>query len=208
MEQIQWTQNNENVYFIVEVNNDKLNIKIEPKILSILVSHSPKIFYLDINLNNENLSYMIDFSELKPIIKKQNKLKVQVKTKNDIKAQSLFQPESNFYKLSRGESFMERYLGINGWQSQEFAFPFDPEKEKIVEQQNSQEHKISTKFSEINQAKEHLHEKSPKLNIQKESKGNIQECKKCGFIVADNVDYCPKCFSPFFDAEKDVDFAI
>lgn len=208
MEHLQWTQNNENVFLIVDTNNNKLNIKIEPKILSILVSHSPKIFYLHINLNKENLSYMIDFTDLKPIIKQQSKLKIQVKSKNDIKAQSLFQPESNFYKISRGESFMERYLGINGWQSQEFAFPFEPDKDKILEQQNSQEHKISTKFSEINQPKEHLQKDSPKLNIQKQSNSNIQECKKCGFIIADNIDYCPKCFAPFFEAEKDVDFSI
>lgn len=205
MEHIEWTQDKNNVFFIInDNNNEKKKIKLEPKIVSILVAHTPKIFYVDINIDKKDLNFIVDFSKLKPIIKKAKKLKVSVKSKI-IKDASIIQPNENFYKISRGESFMERYLGINGWQAQEFAFPFVAQKDV---QKNENPPEISTKYTSINQPKDKPKEQV-KTNIKAESeKQNLQECKNCGTIISDNIDYCHNCFEPLFEPQEGVDFTI
>jgi len=70
MDQIEWKQNKDKVFFIFENLNQKKQIKVEPKILSILVAHSPKIYYIDINIDGKNFKYIVDFTDLKPIIQK------------------------------------------------------------------------------------------------------------------------------------------
>ncbi len=202
MEQIDWIQDKHSfAFFIIKQNNDSFRIKIEPKIIGMLVSHSPKIFYVELNIDNKSSIYIVDFSDLKPIVSQTKKLKIKIKS-NKTEEKAIVQPKTNYYKISRGESFMERFLGINGWQAQEFAFPFAPDKQSTTEKDNN--YSISTKASDSNQAPSAV-----KTNNNKPLSNNIRTCKNCGYIVSDdNVDYCPNCFEPLFEAEEGVDFAF
>jgi hypothetical protein len=203
MEPIDWQQKGNKVYLIINQNNEPQKILLNEKILPFIIAHTPKVFFVKININGNIKEFIVDFSTIKPVINRTNSLKIS--TKKTATTVHSHQPTDNYYVIMRGESFQNRFLSIKGWTAQEFAFPivFFTETEK-----QKQETKVKTKFEKYENKSENAQTETVKKTIKSTSAGNLRECPKCKAIIIDNVDYCPKCFTPLFEPEQGVDFAL
>ncbi len=209
MELISWTQTDKIVIASAPIEQNVIKFKIESKIINNIVNHTPPIFFFKVVFEGKTYDFIIDFTGLKPVIKQSQKLSFKVKT--DKPAEKAKVASSNYYCIARGESFMERFLGIEGWQAQEYNFGIF-----LLDEQNTEpvldkpEGDINTKFSTpTNFQKEQEEQVSVSLKAKsKETFAPINECKNCGTKVSDDIDICPNCFENLFTPEKDVDFAL
>ena len=216
LESLNWEQTNKNIFVTVKHEDKNIKFKIEDRLILHLIGNSPKIYFFTINIKNNKLEFLADFSALKPIIKSRGKLsfKVKVSEKEDIIEENSF----GNYVIARGESFHERFLGVDGWQTQEYLFSLIPlEQQNIVAKQQEVKQnikKIETKT--VNKVVEQTKDITTPPPIppitpsisHKEQKSKFQECVHCGNILISEFDTCPYCFKLILQPEEGVDFAI
>lgn len=213
MEQLNWEQTQNNLFVIIEHKGKKIKFKIDDRILIPLIANTPRFYDFIVTIDSVKTEYEVDFNDLKPIVKSTGKLKI---SSNKNVAQ-IVEVSNSFgtYVIARGESYMERFLGVNGWQTQEYFFGIIPLDEKLIPQMNKTQEKI------IQKENEKIKENNPQLNnistnlekvdviVNKSvNASKLQECKKCKNIVPSDFDMCPFCFSQLIELEEGVDFII
>ncbi len=209
MEKLIWEQNKNNVFVSIEHQEKKITFKLDEKILLHLIGNSPKIFYFSINIQNSRKDYLADFGGLKPIIKSRNKLKVSMKSTVTTTQQN--KNSIGKYTIARGESFYERFLGVKGWQTQEYLFDIVPTEKNIVPVDKNiteKETKTTVKIEQIKVSGQAAKPAAPKIKFKSESKNKFVECGECGNIIASELDICPHCFALNIEVEKDIDLTI
>ncbi len=216
-EQLNWEQKNDNVFIKFQIAEKEITFKLDDRILIHLIGNSPKIYFFKIFVAEFETEYLIDFSHLKPVIKSSGKLSVKFKTNQKVEPKKSF--DFGKYTIARGESYQERFLGVEGWQPQEYFFNLIP-----LEQSNNiskplvdnnfeiQTEKVDFKATDNSKQPEVLSNQEVKtvepVKEQPEEVSKFKECPICGNIVFSDFEYCPHCFASFIKPEKDVDFAI
>lgn len=201
MNQLSWTQTDKIVIASVEIDDIILKFPIENKIINNLINHTPKVYYFKVNYDGSEYNYIADFDGLKPVVRNAQKLSVKIKMNKSVDKVSL--AEFCYYTIARGESFMERYMGIKGWQTQEYNFKIIKldEANKPIKNQTQPENLILQ-----NTITEEHKSTKPQSTIIPDN--NIIKCSSCGFETSTNIDVCPNCFTLLVEGEDDVDFAI
>lgn len=201
MNQLSWTQTDQIVIAKVEIGDLILKFPIENKIINNLINHTPKVYYFKVNYDGTEYDYIADFNGLKPVVRNAQKLSVKIRMNKPVDKANL--AECCYYTIARGESFMERYMGIKGWQTQAYNFKIIKldEANKPINNKTQPENFIPHNTI----AKEH---NSTERRITKISDNKIIKCSSCGFEIFTNIDVCPNCFALLVEGEDDVDFAI
>lgn len=190
---ITWEQNEAMVLISCEINQKVIKFRMEESIIQYITNSTPKVFYFSLNYQENQIQEIINFDELKPIFKKQAKLSVTIKTSvPQNQKQSI---SDGYYSIARGESFMERFLGMQGWQNQEYKFAIKLYDEKVVEQKEIVEPIIEKTADNLTNQ-----------NVQKQQ--TEIKCNSCGSILEQTYDICPICFTKITAEEKDVDIAL
>lgn len=211
LEQLIWEQTKKNVFVSIKYENKDIKFKLDDRILMNLIGNSPKVYFFTINIGEDKLEFLADFTNLKPIVKSSGKLKFKVKSASS----NIISEVSTFgnYVIARGESFYDRFLGVKGWQAQEYLFNLIPLelKDSVVKIEEKkqpttilQETKQTEIVPEIVKKTTQIKETIP----QKTEKSKFQECPQCGNLITSDFDYCPHCFKSTIQPEKGIDFAI
>ncbi len=219
MKELNWKQTNRLVIATVELENKTIKFKIDNRIVNYLVEHTPKVFFFKIKIDGKSEKLMANFAKLKPIVSKSSKLSVKIASKKNVQEENI--DSGNYYSIARGESFMEKYLGVEGWQSQEYKFKLTMLDEKIDIEKQQKEKKVTTKHQVFKGPKEASQRQSHKINIkqdktttaktEQESKKveqNAQKCPYCQSTIPSDLDICPICFEVMEKAPDDVDFMV
>ena len=208
LEPLNWKQTNKNVFVTVKFDKKSIKFKLDDRIIFHLIGNSPKIYFFTVNIGDKKLDFLADFSALKPIIKSSGKLSFKIKSssKSEVSEVSTF----GNYVIARGESFHERFLGVKGWQPQEYLFNIIPLEQKNIQTiPHATEQSPTLPETEIKSTKIIKQTTQPTETIShKEEKSKFQECPKCGNVVTSDFDTCPHCFNSILVPEKDVDFAL
>lgn len=207
MNQIEWTQNDRIVVASANIEEKIVKFKIEKKIINNLINHTPPVYFINIHKGGKIYEFLVDFSGLRPIIMQQTKLSYTIKkTKKTAKRPISI---NEYYTIARGESFQDRFLSFNGWQTQEYHFEFillDENDNEIAPLSSVSATPDPDRDTENIISKEN--KKPLKVSGIQADKLTTHECNECGTKVSIDVDICPNCFKNFFEAEKDVDFAL
>ncbi len=203
MKDLNWKQTDKIVIASAEINDKIIKFSIENKIINHLINNTPKVYVFKVEINNEKFDYIVDFQELKPVVAKAKKLSFKVKSKDTNEAKNV--QAYGYYAIARGESFMERYLGIDGWQAQEYKF-----KIILLDEQNKPDKTVEQKQVATPPPPPVNKQKAPVVQkeIVKEVKNEAVKCQFCGNDISVDLDICPHCFKLLIPAEKDVDFAL
>jgi len=115
---------------------------------------------------------------------------------------------------------MERFLGVKGWQTQEYFFGIIPLDEKLIPQINvTPETNTQNEVVKNNIVTEKIIppiDKNISANLENTevivnnltNSSKLQECKKCHNIISSDFDMCPYCFTQLIELEEGVDFVI
>lgn len=201
MKELNWQQTDKIVIGTVEVDERIIKFSIENRIINNLINHTPRVYFFKLNYEGKEYDFIANFNELKPIVRKSSKLSVKVKTEKKIDNKSIL--DFGFYTIARGESFMERFMGIKGWQTQEYNF-----KLVLLDEKNKPEKTETPKVDNPIKKEQHT-----STIVESENKStNVEptnfKCEKCGHEITTDLDVCPSCFNLLIPLEKDVDFTI
>jgi len=202
MEQLNWTQTDKIIIATVNIDEKVLKFSLEKKIINNLINHTPRIYYFKLNYKGKTYDYIADFNGLKPLVRLSKTLSIKIKSNkpNHIKSVSEF----GNYVIARGESFMDRYMGISGWQTQEYNF-------ELIVLDEANKPIINKITSQIIEETNTIQQKDLKTLVEQKTTSlspETQKCKNCGAETMSNIDVCPNCFALLTNAENDVDFAI
>ena len=211
LQALNWKQTDKNIFVTAKIKDENIKFKIDDRIIHFLIGNSPKIYFFTININNNKFDFLADFSTLRPIIKSSGKLsfKIRVSEKKEIREETAF----GNYVIARGESFHKRFLGADGWQTQEYLFGIIPLEQKNIDtkpqitKQNPTKPTTNTVSKVVEPIKQTPTSSTEKIT-HKEQKSKFQECSTCGNVITSEFDTCPYCFNSILEPEKDVDFAI
>jgi NADH pyrophosphatase NudC (nudix superfamily) len=206
MEDLKWTQAGSIVSFSLMIENEEKIFRVNPKIVNFLASHTPKIFYFDVYYKSKKFHFLADMRSMKPVIAPASRLSVRISSKKNIDDRRKDNFE-DYFTISRGESFSDRFLGINGWQTQEYRFELKQSVNTENVDLNDKNFDVRTKIQTI-RPESFKSEEKEKVSLKIQSEQKAKKCKNCGAIIDDDVDFCPHCFSPLFDKEDGVDYAL
>lgn len=213
MQELVWKQKRQNVFITIELNEKKIMFKLDERLIIHLIGNSPKVYFLTVNLEKESIQFLANFTDLKPVIKTSGKLKLSIKTSTPKKTTQV----STFgnYTIARGESFYERFLGVEGWQAQKYLFNLIPLDQKDVVKEIKETKTQPTELKEKG-TKKHVEETViEKIDVpeippikETEQKSKFLECPKCQNIISTDFDICPHCFNSIVKIEEEVDLII
>jgi hypothetical protein len=190
-QQIEWEQNNSEVIVKLPQTDRILNFTLDKRLINHLVSNSPKVVLLHIEMNNlAEESYFVDFEGLKPLTTLDNKLKVKISEKHEVEELELSFTSLGKYCIARGESHFARHISENGWQHQR----------KYFNLYAAEEFKFKTKIFEDNLKKAQEEKDAAKKKVEEEQakapvkKSKLSECKNpaCKQVIP-NIPVCPYC---------------
>jgi hypothetical protein len=190
--QLEWEQNISELIIKLQQPDRVLNFTVDKRLINHLVSNSPKVVSLYIEMQNQKEEeFLVDFEGIKPLTTLDNKLKYKVSDKNPE-----VELEQNFtvlgkYCIGRGESHFARHISENGWQhqrkyfnvyaSEEVKFKTKLFEEKLKKQQDE---KAAT-------ARKKAEEEAAKITVKK---SKLTECVNpaCKQVIP-NIPVCPYC---------------
>lgn len=120
MESLNWRQDSDGLHVVVSTLSGKEAVfTIANSFINFLMAGTPRryLVYVKMDGGGEEVAYMLNLEDLKPYINKTNGLKIS-KAKRTSGAFLKNGVRVGLYCMARGESYSDRYLGDNGWQTQ------------------------------------------------------------------------------------------
>jgi hypothetical protein len=120
MESLNWRQDSDGLHVVVVTPSGKEAVfTIANSFINFLMAGTPRryLVYVKIDGCSTEEAYMLNLENLKPYINKTNGLKIS----NAKKTSGAFLKNGvrvGLYCMARGESYSDRFLGDNGWQTQ------------------------------------------------------------------------------------------
>lgn len=184
---IQWEQNEAFVLIKAQIEDKSVVFRLDDDAIIHLINNTPRIYYFILYYGGKVYEDVINFDNLQPIIKRQTKLsvKVQQTSKQQINVQS---STDGYYVILRGESFLERCLSKNGWQTQEYRFAF-----ALWDLKN-----FEKKIKDIP-----IIEQGNKVEEQTKI-----VCSSCNSVLETDYEICPVCFVYRIKREPDVEVQL
>jgi RNA polymerase subunit RPABC4/transcription elongation factor Spt4 len=191
-----WEQKGKLVKITIEKDNENkisFNLPQNERLIDIFVKNTPKIFDISIILDFENFEekYSIDFTHLKPIVKKTTKLSITLKKTttetNNSNDNFLITKKIGRFSICRSESYKERFCSFDGWTQQTYYFDLLVDKDfelKKTEKQISPPQEIDKKINSNNN-------QEITSDLTKFQKLCINQ--NCGKIIDLHAIFCPYC---------------
>lgn len=180
MDSLNWVQNADGLQVTaVSPNNVCGKFVVRNSFIKYLLACTPRIFFVFIKFSDSDAeqTYLLDLTDIKPVISKQNGLKIVLGKKSSGSGLSDGAAVVGRFCIARGESYQERFLNDTGWQSQRVYFD-------VCDNDSSRQPNQNTIAAEPEpQAAE-----APKAPM-----GKLKVCEFCGEIYPSQLDVCPFC---------------
>jgi hypothetical protein len=193
MDSLEWTQVSDglNVTAVSE-SGAKGCFALKKDIINFLWAGTPRIYFVFVKFSDasQEKCYMLDLTNVKPVISQNNGLRVSLSRKSsgaDVSGKNV----AGRCCIARGESYHDRFLKDGRWQSQKVWFDmYSPEScnDKAAPEKKTAEA-----------------EKTEGKNT-----GKLKSCPFCGEIYPSSFDVCPFCRNEKKNssADEDVDLDL
>lgn len=176
MDSLEWKQVSDGLEVsIVGEGNAQGKFSLKKDVINFLWAGTPRIYFVFVKFSEASIEkcYMLDLTEMKPVISKNNGLRLSLGKKSsgaDCSGKEIV----GRCCIARGESYHDRFLKDGAWQSQKVWFDmYAPE----------------TSAQKAESKPPQTIEPTP---VEKPS-GKLKSCPYCGEIYPSSFEVCPFC---------------
>lgn len=121
MDSLYWQQDAGGLHVRVNIpNGAECLFSIDNSLINYLLAGTPRIYYVYVLMNgtDQEETFILDLARIRPVIQRDNALKLSFRNVSHNSSIVYNGAPVGRYCLARGESYHDRFLSVDGWQSQ------------------------------------------------------------------------------------------